>query len=119
MADRTIRLERLPRVHPRLGPHVHHDSLSRLYPVRAAERVVLTDVQHVRHVPVFDQGQLGDCVANAGVGCMGTGLFHATVGAWPYSFDNPGIQQAYRDVTRADPYAGAWEPDDTGSDGLS
>ena len=105
----------------RLGRHVNHDPQSRRYPIREDERAV-TSISHPRHVPYFDQGNLGSCVPNAGLGCLGTGLFHAlflAMAAHPYTLDEPGAVEAYRDVTRADPFPGAWEPDDTGSDGLS
>jgi hypothetical protein len=106
---------------PRLGRHVNHDPRSRSYPVREAAPIV--SVQHERHIPIFDQGDLGSCTGNAGIGCLGTGPFYtALANAWEpsyYLFDESGAVSCYGDATRADSYAGAYPPDDTGSDGLS
>lgn len=106
----------------RLGRHVNHDERSRNYAFRALRRVVLRTVHHERHVPVFDQLDLGRCVPTAGLGCMGTGLLYdayRVLSSPPYPLSDAGALDAYRDVTRIDPYDGEWEPDDTGSDGLS
>lgn len=119
---RVIYRERIPSTDPRLGRHVLHDSESRRYPYRAARNVELRAVRHQRHVPIFDQGMLGSCVPNAALGALATGrLFQSYMAlpGRPYTLDEPGAVQAYRDVTRMDPWPGAWEPDDTGSDGLS
>lgn len=60
----------------RLGRHVHHDDASRDYAVEAAPDVSkLASIRHQRWAPVFDQGQVGSCTANAGFGCLGTGDF--------------------------------------------
>jgi hypothetical protein len=106
---------------PRLGRHVNHDPQSRRFPIRVPVQTI-ESTRHVRHVPVFDQANLGSCLPNAGVGCLATGLFYGAYTARtsrPYTLDEPGALQAYRDVTRMDPFPGSWEPDDTGSDGLS
>lgn len=107
---------------PRLGRHVNHDERSKRYAFRAPDRVTLRTVHHERHVPVFDQGTLGRCVPTSGLGCLATGhLFQAyqSLVSPPYPLSDGGAVSAYRDVTRMDPYDGEWEPNDTGSDGLS
>jgi hypothetical protein len=102
----------------RLGRHVNHDPRSLHYPVRST--APLTSVRHERHVPVFDQGDLGSCTGNAAVGCMATGGYFATVGATPhYAFAESGAVSCYSDATKADDYSGTYPPTDTGSDGLS
>ena len=114
---RTIVRERIPRRDPRLGRHICHDSASRGFAFTASSRL-LTSVRHQRRAPVFDQGQLGSCVPNAGVGALGTDPFYGDLRSrlvWAEST----CLDFYRAVTRADPWPGQWEPTDTGSDGLS
>jgi hypothetical protein len=103
----------------RLGRHVNHDPRSRRYPIRRA--APLTSIRHARHVPVFDQGELGSCTGNAAVGCMGTGAFFATLTgrATEYFEDEAGAVRCYGDATAIDSYPGVYPPTDTGSDGLS
>jgi hypothetical protein len=108
----------------RLGRHVNHDPMSRLYPVTGSAPIV--SVKHERHIPVFDQGNLGSCTGNAAVGCMATGLFYASVthnSVIPhYLFDETGAVACYSDATvidDAEGYVGQYPPIDTGSDGLS
>jgi hypothetical protein len=116
--DRLRYVRQIERRDPRLGRHVHHDSMSRLYPFRAPAKLDLKPTVHPRHVSVFDQGNLGSCVPNAGVGCLGTGAFYDLVRS-RFAWTEATCQNYYRKVTRADPYPDAWEPTDTGSDGLS
>jgi hypothetical protein len=63
--DRLRYVRQIERRDPRLGRHVHHDSMSRLYPFRAPAKLDLKPTVHPRHVSVFDQGNLGSCVPNA------------------------------------------------------
>lgn len=105
---------------PRLGRHINHDPRSRRFPVRATEPI--ESVQHVRHVPVFDQGDLGSCTGNAAVGCLGTGTFFGTLSndeldAWPL-LEQTAVK-VYGMATELDNFAGTYPPEDTGSDGLS
>jgi len=105
----------------RLGRHVNHDPRSRRFPVRLPA-VPITSVRHERHIPIFDQGNLGSCTGNAAVGCMGTGQFFATVDAneqAQFPLTEGGAVLVYGAATAIDSYAGTYPPDDTGSDGLS
>lgn len=113
--------ERIPARDRRLGRHVHHDSRSRSFAWRPTGALPLVSTQHIRHVPVLDQGSLGSCTGNAAIGCMGTGLFYTTVSANdPYHALNEADAVAlYSRATQIDPWAGSYPPDDTGSDGLS
>ena len=125
MADRRLQLAERPG-RGRLGRNINHDARSLRYLVAApGAKVTPRSVAWERHGPILDQGNLGSCVPNAATGLLMTLGFWQTMGA--------GLQkvlsdadlaeqfavQAYRDVTRADPFEGSWEPDDTGSDGLS
>jgi hypothetical protein len=107
-----------------LGRHVNHDPRSLRYAFPEADGAVTYNaVDHQRHVPIFDQGQLGSCTGNAAVGCMGTGDFYSTVASnhrdgWlPLTED--GAIDCYEAATVLDPYPGQYPPDDTGSDGNS
>lgn len=107
---------------PRLGRHVNHDPRSRSFAIRADDDTPVTTVQHERHVPIFDQGSLGSCTGNAALGCLGTGVFFATMDAdeverWPW--DQTGAVGIYSQATSIDPFDGFYPPTDTGSDGLS
>jgi hypothetical protein len=122
----TIYRERLPR-HPILGRHVHHDSRSRAYAFDTSGLSIVS-AKHQRRIPVLDQGQLGSCTGNAGIGCLGTDPFYETVPSrlqprlvaqGAYSFDEDGAVQLYSDATAADDYRGQYPPTDTGSDGLT
>lgn len=117
--DVTIR-ERYPATDPRLGRHRNHDARSRLYPYRAPRRA-LTTIRHQRHTPILDQGATGSCTGNAGIGCLGTGVFYATVTPTDVyrTLDEMDALALYSAATRIDPYPGTYQPDDTGSDGLS
>lgn len=97
--------------------------------MRATE-VVLRSVQHERHVPVFDQGDLGSCTGNAALGCLGTGPFWESLSASSrehgplgptgrISWSTAGAEAIYSAATTIDPFPGDWPPEDTGSDGLS
>lgn len=123
---RTITKERLP-YHPQLGRHVRHDSESRRYAYDTSG-LALVSTKHTRRIPVLDQGQLGSCTGNAGIGCLGTDPFYATIpsrvqpllvaqGAYP--FTEAGAVELYSDATAADDYPGQYPPTDTGSDGIS
>jgi hypothetical protein len=105
----------------RLGRHVNHDPRSRAYAFRAPRSATYPAVKHARHIPVFDQGDLGSCTGNAAVGCTGTGSFYAPLeGArLGFTWDEAGAVACYEAATAIDPYPGTYPPDDTGSDGTS
>lgn len=117
----TIYRERLP-MHPLLGRHVRHDPASRAYPV-APTASTLTAVRHESHIAILDQGQLGSCTGNAGVGAVYREPYVTDTSApnpWPtYTPDEGGAVALYSEATRLDSYAGTYPPTDTGSDGLS
>lgn len=123
----TVYRERIPSTDPRLNRHIHHDERSRAYAFDTSGLEIVS-AKHVRRIPVLDQGNLGSCTGNAGIGCLGTDPFYATVpsrlqpllvaqGAYPFTED--GAVQLYSDATKIDPYDGTYPPTDSGSDGLS
>lgn len=111
------RSERVAPADPRLRRYVNHDSRSRAFAYDTSG-LTLVNTRHVRHVPVLDQGDLGSCTGNAGIGCLGTGRFFTDRGTH-YSLDEAGAVALYSDATKADPYEGTYPPTDTGSDGLT
>jgi hypothetical protein len=120
---------------PRLGRHVHHDSRSAMYAHGVMPKDAIKSVTWARHIPILNQGQLGSCVPNnepefEGTDALGyTGVTSVTIpkadtkGMFKagslWNLDEDFAVNMYRLVTRIDPYAGQWEPTDTGSDGLS
>jgi hypothetical protein len=120
---------------PRLGRHVRHDARSAAYAEPVLPRTAIQSVTWTRHTAVLDQGQLGSCVPNFGTGLLAcdalgyTGVSSVTVPAGDmyseftagstWALDEDFARNLYRLVTRLDPYDGSWEPDDTGSDGLT
>lgn len=69
-----------------------------------------------RYGNVLDQGSLGSCTGNAGVGCLNHEPFHVIGSA---TYKEPDAVNLYSAATFIDPYDGAYPPIDTGSDGLS
>lgn len=119
----TIRFALSERRDTRLGRNLRHDSRSLAYPYLSTGQPLRT-VQHERHAPVFDQGQLGSCTGNAALGCLATGPFwdalQKIAPAWtPPEFQEGEAVAIYSEATRLDNYTGTYPPDDTGSDGLS
>jgi hypothetical protein len=105
----------------RLGRRVNHDPRSRQFRYQASP-VPLTSIEHPIGIPVLDQGDTGDCVANTGVEILSTEPFAAAVKG--ITLDEDYARALYHDLTVADDYPGTWNVDpphgeDTGSDGLT
>lgn len=115
---RTIYRERLPQ-HPKLGRNVNFDSESIRYAVQP-RNVVIGNVRHEQSIGILDQGDIGSCTGNASVSCAYHEPFYAFGGrSWVYTADEIGARNWYHDNTANDGYDGTWQPDDTGSDGLT
>jgi hypothetical protein len=112
MTNKLVIIQEDPIPGKRLGRHVNHDPRSRNFAVTAAPIAKLKSVEHKRHVPPFDQGNLGSCVANSTAGILSTSPFRKK-----YTEDN--AVDFYKQITAMDDISGAYPPDDTGSDGLS
>lgn len=101
----------------RLGRHVEHDPKSREY---AYEKTVstLVAVEHKRHSPIFNQGQLGSCTGNAAAGAKDTEpLYHS---GSTHLIGEAGAVDIYSLGTRLDGLSdGYYPPTDTGSSGLA
>lgn len=125
MADRLLQLPEARIPGRRLGRNINHDPQSLRYKVRPRAAVQPRSIQWERFGAIMDQGDLGRCVPTAGTGLLQCAPFWNALSApLRKALQNPAMAesyaiQAYREVTALDPFEGAWEPDDTGSDGLS
>jgi hypothetical protein len=116
----VITVRRIPSTDPRLGRHVRHDSRSRAYAYPTAG-LSLVSTKHTRRIGVLDQGQLGSCTGNAGIGCIGTDPYYDTLAPAlkPFTLNEEGAVALYSAATKLDDEPGQYPPTDTGSDGLS
>lgn len=101
-----------------LGRIKEHDPRSKLYRVNV-EGVEIASVRWNRQVPVFDQGDLGSCTANAGVGVLATDPFYSKTSRGSLVLDEAFAVEVYKDATRLDDFDGEYLPTDTGSSGLA
>ena len=141
----TITAHRIPATDPRLRRHVWHDSRSRNFPFDTTG-LTIQSVQHVRHIPVLDQGNVGSCTGNAGIGCLGTDPYFPPAEYWAgatfgrhliasytlrglpgqltvrqamlYGSNEAGAVALYSDAESIDG-DGPYPPNDNGSSGLS
>lgn len=113
----TIHREKL-RYHPLLGRNVNFDSRSRAYAVQPVAATVRS-VRHTAWIGILDQGQVGACTGFASVACAYREPFVPGPTSQPFAADNAGGLSWYRRNTAEDGFAGTYEPEDTGSDGLT
>lgn len=123
----TVHFQRIPSTDVRLGRHIRHDDASRAFAYPTAG-LTLQSAKHTRRIPVLDQGQLGSCTGNAGIGACGTDPLYASVPSrvqpllvvqGAYSLNEAGAVALYSAATKLDDAPGSYPPNDTGSDGLS
>jgi len=100
---------------PRLGRHLVHDPRSRRFALVDTSRPT-RPVMHARHCPVWDQGQVGSCTANAALALLITGP------DWDgrSSYTEVDAVALYSAETRIDDreIPGHYPPEDTGSAGI-
>ncbi len=99
----------------RLGRHIEHDPDSRAYAIDHAPSTPLVSAFWRRHGGPFDQGELGSCTANAGLGVLMTGPFYNP----SHNFKEADCVSVYSEATTLDNIEGHFPPDDTGSTGLA
>lgn len=108
---------------PRLGRHVAHDSRSLRFKVVARDPMTLSSVRHVVNIPILDQENLGSCTGHAATAAVATAAHWNVSAKYLADIGEAGAHRfavgVYSDATKIDPWPGEYEPDDTGSDGLS
>ncbi len=96
-----------------LGRYVEHDPKSLAYPTRHAASPIIY-AEHKRYGNPFNQGNLGSCTGNAGMGCMNTAPFYNGK-----LYTEADAVKLYSDATVVDNVPGSYPPTDTGSSGLA
>jgi len=106
-------LREVPNRNParRLGRHVLHDVRSWRYPAAMSHTIVSS--RHKRNVPIFNQGNIGSCGTNAGLGMVNTQPYRWSTGNEALAI------QLYQVATRVDGIEGQYPPDDTGTTALA
>ncbi len=99
----------------RLARHIYHDDRSKDF-MFDTSLLEIIDVEHKRLIPVLNQGQLGSCTGNAGIGAINTEPF--PLNHKVYTPDQEGAVKLYSDATKIDEFGGTYPPTDTGSSGL-
>lgn len=107
----------------RLGRHVNHDARSLRFRAPAKDPRKLQSRRHAVNSPILDQGNVGACTGYSLVNVLASGVFWSA-GKKVLSPTDALVNGAvalnfYSEATRLDPWEGVYEPDDTGSDGLS
>jgi hypothetical protein len=100
----------------KLGRVVNHDERSKMFAFDTTG-LTIVDSSHERFVPIFNQGQVGSCTGNAGVGCISTAPF-GNQDNTTYPRDEVGAVKLYSDAENLDG-DGPYPPNDHGSSGLS
>lgn len=124
MADRQILLPQ-PVVNGHgFGRNILHDPRSLAFRVgrTAAPKTVFHDI----YIPVLNQRNIGKCVAETGAEYLATPQFWGLLSPELKQTLSTSVDTAedwtldlYRELTRNDPFPGFFEPDDTGSNGLT
>lgn len=102
--------------HP-LGRHIRHDPESKRYAHLASARTLVA-VDHLRHIDILDQGNVGSCTGNACTGSLGTTPIDDALPTPHPSLDEAEALRLYSaaEVIDGD---GPYPPNDNGSSGLS
>lgn len=101
---------------PRLKRTIHHDSESKKFAFDTTG-LQIVNVNHQRLIPILDQGQVGSCTGNAGIGCINTAPFVQN----PVPIFQPNEDGALALYSAAEEVDGngSYPPNDRGSSGLS
>jgi hypothetical protein len=115
-------VERIPATDPRLKRQIRHDPRSRRF-VFDTSGVTIATVEHKRTLPILDQGNVGKCTAEAGLGILGTEPYACDAVTTAFSkafggFDDKGTDRLYNAEEAIDG-DGPYPPNDNGSSGLT
>lgn len=103
-----------------LGRHVEHDPRSKDFLYGPARSVTpLVTKMHPRRIGILNQGDLGACTGNAGVGAIGTGPLYGRLPVWHPELNQTLAVMVYTAATKIDGVPGEMPADDTGSTGLA
>lgn len=112
----NIYKEKIPNTDKRLNRHINHDERSKAFAFNTTG-LVIKDTEHGRLIPILDQGQIGSCTGNAGIGAINTEP--CVISSFPvYSGDETGALKLYSDAEKIDGGTG-YPSEDVGSSGLS
>jgi hypothetical protein len=114
----TEHIRRIIEEHPsqhggRTGRHVDHDPASRDYPAAETAATTWQTRLWTRLVAIFDQGNIGDCTAEAICGAVSTRPFGR------HMRSQRTCRRVYHAETLIDGLGAAWPPNDRGSSGLA
>ena len=98
-----------------LGRKINHDLRSINFAFNT-KGLNIVDTTHKRFIPILDQGNLGSCTGNAGIGNINTSPFLGNDKV--YTPDEIGAIKLYSDAEKIDGGTG-YPPEDAGSSGLS
>lgn len=116
--ETIIHKERIPSLNPKLKRHIEHDPRSRSFGFDTKGLTVVS-VTHKRYISILDQGSVGSCTGNAGVGTLGSDPIYPKLPTDPYySLNQQGAVKLYSDAAVIDG-SGPYPPNDFGSTGLS
>lgn len=104
----------------RCGRNVRHDSRSLGYRYKTTQPdAPLQTTLIQRYIPILNQGNVGSCTLNAGVGCLGTGkLWLALSVEQRLTLNETGAVYMYSQEERI-LYGTGYPPTDNGGDGLT
>lgn len=103
-----------------LGRNVNHDPAHRNFALPQVDTLPSTSFRHRRYGACVNQGQIGQCVIGATAHVFNCHPFRASFSARKLPcFTSAWLLPRYEEVTAADPYQGAYPPDDTGTDAES
>lgn len=110
--------EHISSLDSRLKRSVYHDSRSRNFAFNTSALTIKSAI-HERFINILDQGDVGSCTGNAGIGALATNPLHITMSLESkYSLDQTGAVRLYSDAQSLDG-KGVYPPNDFGSYGLS
>lgn len=99
-----------------LGRIINHDKVSKQFAFDTTG-ITITNITHQRLIPIFNQGSVGSCTGNAGVGNINTSPFIQATNPI-FSPDEAGALKLYNAAQTIDGN-GTYPPVDNGSSGLS